>query len=193
MCASFLLLFPRGASDGSDGTTAGRVISPRSIVVHHDLRSKEARSARKQTNRLRQATSHSSLLVARQCNVSRKLNQALIETLSCQEPVKELLQLASDRSIDVLAVQERRRTSLCVHTYLLLPGLQFLLCETPSPGVGGIGFLPSPRVVKALLFLPFPWGWWHWIPSITSCREGSAVPPLPLGLVALDSFHHLVS
>ena len=38
------------ASDGSEGTTAGRVVSPRSIMVHHGLRSKEVRCARKQNN-----------------------------------------------------------------------------------------------------------------------------------------------
>ena len=36
------------ASDGSEGTTAGRVVSPCSIVVHHGFRSKEVRRARKQ-------------------------------------------------------------------------------------------------------------------------------------------------
>ena len=33
------------ASDGSEGTTADRVVSPRSIMVHHGYRSKEARRA----------------------------------------------------------------------------------------------------------------------------------------------------
>ena len=36
------------ASDGSDGTTAGRVVSPRSIMVHHGLRNKKTRRAIKQ-------------------------------------------------------------------------------------------------------------------------------------------------
>ena len=47
-------------------------------MVHHGFRSKEARRARKQKYRLHQATSHSSLLVARQDDVSRKLNQAFL-------------------------------------------------------------------------------------------------------------------
>ena len=38
-------------------------------------------------------------------------------------------------SIDVLAVQEHKRTSLDVHKSLLLPGWQFLLNETPSPAL----------------------------------------------------------
>ena len=58
--------------------------------------------------------------------------------------------------MDVLAVQEHRRTSLDVHESLLLLGWPFLLKEIPSPGVGGIGFLLSPCVVKALLFFSFP-------------------------------------
>ena len=66
------------ASDGSEESTAGRVVSPCSIMMHHGLRSEEARRARKQKYRLRQTTSHSSLLVARQGDVSRKLNQAFL-------------------------------------------------------------------------------------------------------------------
>ena len=65
------------ASDGSEGSIAGRVVSPRSIMMHYGFRSKEARRARKQRYRSRQ-TSHSSLLVARQGDVSRKLNQAFL-------------------------------------------------------------------------------------------------------------------
>ena len=130
-------------------------------MVNHSFRSKEARRARKEKYRLRQATSHSSLLVASQGDVSRKLYQAQIttsnsRTLSSDVRVKELQQLASDMSIDVLAVQEHKRTSLDVHKSLLLPGWQFLLYETPSPRVGGIGFLLSPRAVKTLLLFSFP-------------------------------------
>ena len=47
-------------------------------MMHDVFRSKEARRARKQRYRLRQTTSHSSLLVARQVDVSRKLNQAFL-------------------------------------------------------------------------------------------------------------------
>ena len=47
------------------------MVSPRSIVVHQGFRSKEVRRAIK-------LTSHSSLLVALQGDVSRKLNQAFI-------------------------------------------------------------------------------------------------------------------
>ena len=76
-------------------------------------------------------------------------------TLSSDVRVKELQQLASDMSIDVLTVQEHKCTSLDVHKSLLFPGWQFLLKQTPSPGVGGIGFLPSSRAVKTLLLFSF--------------------------------------
>ena len=66
------------ASDGSEGSTAGRVASPCSIMMHHGFRSKEARRAGKQGYRLCQTTSHSSLLFARQGDVSRKLNHAFL-------------------------------------------------------------------------------------------------------------------
>ena len=66
------------ASDGSEESTAGRVISPSSIMMHHGFRSQEPRRAREQKYRLRQTTSNSSLLVARQGDVSRKLNQAIL-------------------------------------------------------------------------------------------------------------------
>ena len=66
------------ASDGSEESTSGRVESPCSIMMHNGYRSKEARRARKQKYRLRQTTSQSSLLVARQGDLSRKLNQAFV-------------------------------------------------------------------------------------------------------------------
>ena len=75
-------------------------------------------------------------------------------TLCSDVRVKELQQLASDMSIDVLAVQEHKRISLDVHESLL-PGWQFLFSESPSPGVGGIGFLQSSRAVKSWLFFSF--------------------------------------
>ena len=66
------------ASDGSEESTAGRVVSPCSIMMHHGFRSIEARRARKQKYRLRQTTSHSSMFVARQGDISRKINQAFL-------------------------------------------------------------------------------------------------------------------
>ena len=147
--------------DASVETTAGRVASPCSIMVHHDFSNKEAWRARKQKYRLRQTTSYSSLLVARQGDVSCKLNQARIAAMNCRTissdvRVKEFQQLASDKSIDVLVGQEHRRTFRDVHKSLRLPGWPFLLSKTPSPGVGDIGFLLSPRAVKTLLFFSFP-------------------------------------
>ena len=74
----FRFFYPFTASDGSEESTAGRVVSPCSIMMHHGFGSNEARRAKKQKYRLRQTTSHSSLLVARQGDVSRKPNQAFI-------------------------------------------------------------------------------------------------------------------
>ena len=66
------------ASDGSEGSTAVSVVSPCSIMILHGFISKEVMRAKKQRYRLRQTTSHSSLLVARQGDVSSKLNQAFL-------------------------------------------------------------------------------------------------------------------
>ena len=66
------------ASDGSEESTAGRVVSRCSIMVHHGFRSKEARRAEKQKCRLRQTTIHSSLLAVSQGDVSGKLNHAFL-------------------------------------------------------------------------------------------------------------------
>ena len=77
-------------------------------------------------------------------------------TLSSDVRVEELRQLASNRSIDVLAIQEHRHASRDVHRSPLLSGRQFLRNKTPSPGVGGIGYHLSPRAIKALLFFSFP-------------------------------------
>ena len=66
------------ASDGSGESTAGDVVSPCSFKMHHGFRSNDVWRARKQKYRLCQTTSHSSLLVARQGDASRKLNRAFL-------------------------------------------------------------------------------------------------------------------
>ena len=47
-CAHRFFFHSFTASDGSEGPTAGCVVSPRSFVEHHRFRSKEVRLARKQ-------------------------------------------------------------------------------------------------------------------------------------------------
>ena len=42
---SIVKIYSFTASDGSEGSTAGRVVSPCSIMMHHGFRSKEARRA----------------------------------------------------------------------------------------------------------------------------------------------------
>ena len=74
-CVHRFFFYSFTASDGSEGTTAGCVVSLRSIMVHHGFRSKEVRHAIKLSIT---PTSHSSLLVASQGDVSCKLNQALL-------------------------------------------------------------------------------------------------------------------
>ena len=59
-CAHRFFLYIMTVSDGSEGSTAGRVVSPRSIMEHQ--RSKEVTCARKQN--IDNATWHSSQLVA---------------------------------------------------------------------------------------------------------------------------------
>ena len=65
-------------SDGSEESTTGRVVPRCSIMMHRGVISKAARRARKKKYRLRLTTSHSSLLIARQGDISRKLNQAFL-------------------------------------------------------------------------------------------------------------------
>ena len=77
-CVPRFILYYFTASGGSEESTAGREVSPCSIMMHHGFRSKEARRARKQKYRLCQTTSRSSLLVDSQGDVSRKLNQSFL-------------------------------------------------------------------------------------------------------------------
>ena len=65
------------ASDGSEATTEGRVISPRPNMVQHGFKSKESSRAGKLNIDYPKTTSQFSLLVARQGDAYRNLNQAL--------------------------------------------------------------------------------------------------------------------
>ena len=127
-------------------------------MVNHGFRRKEVRHAGKKKYRLCQTTSHSSMLVACQGDVSRKLNHARIAAMNCRTlssyvRVKESHQLASDRSRMSKSVDTPRE--MCIDVSCFRDG-SFFINETPSPGVVGIGFLLSPRAVKALLFFSFP-------------------------------------
>ena len=46
--SAYRIFYSITVSDGSEGTIAGRVVSPRFIMVHHGVRSKEMRRAKKQ-------------------------------------------------------------------------------------------------------------------------------------------------
>ena len=65
--------FSISASDVSDVTTAGQVVSPRYIMVHHGFLCREVSGARKEKS-VKQTKSRSSLLVAVQVDVNSKLN-----------------------------------------------------------------------------------------------------------------------
>ena len=84
-CVLRFISYSFTASDGSEESTAGRVVAPCSMMAHRGLRSKEARRARKQEYRLRQTTSHSSLLVARKvmypANSTKRLSRLTRPTL----------------------------------------------------------------------------------------------------------------
>ena len=58
----------------------------------------------------------------------------------------KLQKLAADLKIDILVMQEHRRSTSDVDFQFNLPkGWQILLGAPPAPGVGGIGFLLSSR------------------------------------------------
>ena len=78
-------------------TTAGRVLSPRSIMVRQGFRRREA--GKKAKYRLPQATSHSSLLDARQADISRKLNQAFLQFFYRQRTFKYIYDGRLSRSL----------------------------------------------------------------------------------------------
>ena len=83
-CAHRFFFYPFTASDGYEGTFPDCVVSRPSIMVQYGLRNKEARRARKQNiDYVKQHHHH--LLVARQGDLSSKLNKAflLVEYYHC--------------------------------------------------------------------------------------------------------------
>ena len=85
-------------------------------MMHHGFSSKEARRARKLRYRFRKTSSHTTLLVARQGDVSRKLNQAflLVDSLNFNFVDKErtdihrfsknLINLFQDNELEITAI-----------------------------------------------------------------------------------------
>ena len=90
----------------------------------------------------------SSLSVASRSVVNRKKQRLVkvgtfnVRTLRTDFRAFELQKLAADLKIDVLVIQEHRRSKSDVDFQRSLPkGLQILLGAPSAPGVGGIGFL----------------------------------------------------
>ena len=130
-------------------------------MVHHGVRSREATHVRRHKYRSRQ-TITSSLSVASRSVVNRKKQRLVkvgtfnVRTLRLDFRAFELKKLAADLKIDVLVIQERRRSTSDVDFQRNLPkGWQILLGAPSTPGVGGIGFLLSSRCSPWLLDYKF--------------------------------------
>ena len=118
-------------------------------MVHHGVRSREATYVRRRKYRSRQ-TITSSLSVASRSVVNRKKQRLLkvgtfnVRTLRTDFRAFELQRLAAELKIDVLVIQEHRRSKSDVDFQRNLPkGWQIFLGAPSAPGVGGIGFFLS--------------------------------------------------
>ena len=104
----------------------------------------------------------SSLTVASRSVVNRKKQRLVkvgtfnVRTLRTDFRAFELQKLAADLKIDVLVMQEHRRSKSDVDFQRSLPkGWQILLGAPSAPGVGGIGFLLSSQCSPWLLDYKF--------------------------------------
>ena len=67
-----------------------------------------------------------------------------------------MIELVRKRCIDVLAIQEHRRTNTALVTDINIPtGYRLFMNDTHSTGVGGIGFVISPRCSYKLISSEF--------------------------------------
>ena len=67
-----------------------------------------------------------------------------------------MIELARKKCIDVLAIKEHRRTKTALETDINIPtGYRLFMNDTHSPGVGGIGFVISPRCSYKLISSEF--------------------------------------
>ena len=82
----------------------------------------------------------------RKCLPSFKIATFNCRTLKSDYRVLELIEFVLKKCIDVLAIQEHRRTKTAQVTDIIIPnGYRLFMNDTHSPGVGGIGFVISPR------------------------------------------------
>ena len=130
-------------------------------MVHHGVTSREATQVRRHKYRSRQ-TITSSLSVTSRSVVNRKKQRLVkvgnfnVRTLRTYFRAFELKKLAADFNIDVLVIQEHRRSTSDIDFQRNLPkGWQILLGAPSAPGVGGIGFLLSSQCSPWLLDYKF--------------------------------------
>ena len=130
-------------------------------MVHRGVRSREATHVRRGKYRSLQ-TITSSLSVASRSVVNRKKQPLVkvgtfnVRTLRTDFRAIRLQKLAADLKIDVLVIQEHRRSKSDVDFQHNLPiGWQILLGAPSTPGDGGIGFILSSRCSPWLLDYKF--------------------------------------
>ena len=125
------------------------------------MRSREATHVRRHKYRSRQ-TITSSLSVTSRSVVNRKKQRLVkvgtfnVRTLRTDFRALELKKLAADLKVNILVIQEHRRSTSDVDFQCNLPkGWQILIGAPSSPGVGGIGFLLSSQCSSWLLDYKF--------------------------------------
>ena len=92
----------------------------------------------------------------RKCLPSFKIATFNCRTLKSDYRVLELIELVRRKYIDVLAIQEHRRTKTALVTATNIPtGYRLFMNDTHLPGVGGIGFVISPRCSYKLISSEF--------------------------------------
>ena len=118
-------------------------------MVHHGVRSREAAHVRRRKYRSRQTITSSLSVASRSVVNLKKQRLAKVGTFNLRTSrtdfrAFELQKLAADLKVDVLVIQEYRRSTSDVDFQRNLPkGWQILLGAPSVPGVGGIGFLLS--------------------------------------------------
>ena len=89
------------------------------------------------------------------CLQSFMIATFICRTLKSDYGVLELIELARKKCIDVLAIQEHRRTKTAIVADMNIPTRYRIFIRLHSPGVGGIGFVISPRCSYKLISLEF--------------------------------------
>ena len=80
------------------------------------------------------------------CLASLKIVTFNCRTFKSDYGIPEFIELVLKKCIDVLAIQEHRRTKTALVTDINIPtGYRLFMNDTHSPGVTGIGFVISPQ------------------------------------------------